>query len=270
MSAPQNRDPERPTALVTGANRGLGLETAKKLAERGYAVLLASRDPQKGEAAAEKLRHERLDVRHANLDVAGPASVNALAKQLAAEAVALDVLVNNAGISLKGFDLEVVRRTLAVNFYGALALTDALLPALRANANVVMVSSGLGEVASLSQALQRRFLDPNLHRAGLLALIDAFVRDVELGRHEASGWPSSAYRVSKIGLNALTRLYARELAPRGIHVNAVCPGWVRTDMGGPHAARSVTQGADSIVWAATLDAHGPTGGFFRDGHASSW
>jgi NAD(P)-dependent dehydrogenase (short-subunit alcohol dehydrogenase family) len=97
-----------------------------------------------------------------------------------------------------------------------------------------------------------------------------FVADVKAGKHEERGWPSSAYRVSKAAMNALARIYARELAPRRILVNAVCPGWVRTDMGGPSAPRTVEVGAHSIAWAALIPDGGPTGGFFRDGKAVEW
>ena len=249
-----------PTALVTGASRGLGLETARQLGARGYRVLQAVRHARAGDGDTW------------SLDVTAPASVAALAERLVREGVHLDVLVNNAGISLKGFDAEVVRRTLAVNFFGAIAVTDALLPSVRDGGAIVMVSSGMGELSAFSPALRARFLDAGLTRAVLIDLVRSFEDAVQRGRHVAEGWPSSAYRVSKASLNAWVRLLARELAPRQIRVNAVCPGWVRTDMGGDAAPRSVEAGAASIVWAATHDDGGgkPTGGFFRDGHAISW
>jgi carbonyl reductase 1 len=121
----------------------------------------------------------------------------------------------------------------------------------------------------LAPALRERLFSPELTRDDLVQLVRTFVADVESGRHTAAGWPSSAYRVSKVGLNALTRVLARELAPRRIRVNAVCPGWVRTDMAGAGATRSVEAGAASIVWAAARE-DGPTGGFFRDGRPIPW
>jgi NAD(P)-dependent dehydrogenase (short-subunit alcohol dehydrogenase family) len=184
--------------------------------------------------------------------------------------VELDVLVNNAGIAMEGFDLDVVRSTLAVNFTGAMRVTDGLVPLVRDGGNVVMVSSGVGELSGIAQAVRSRFAAPGLTRDELVLLMDEFARAVERGDHRAAGWPSSAYRVSKVGLNALTRILARELAGRSIRVNAVCPGWVRTDMGGASATRGVAKGAASIVWAALLDADGPTGGFFRDGSPIPW
>jgi carbonyl reductase 1 len=149
-------------------------------------------------------------------------------------------------------------------------VTDVLGPAIRDEGAIVMVSSGMGEVSALSPELRKRFLADDLTRTTLVGLVQEFVRDVALGRHTERGWPSSAYRVSKAGLNALTRVLAKELAPRRIKVNAVCPGWVRTDMGGSSAPRSVEQGAASIVWAGTLGPDGPTGGFFRDGRPIPW
>jgi carbonyl reductase 1 len=255
------------TVLVTGANRGLGLETAKLLLERGQRVILTSRAEDGARMAAE-LVARGLQAEHRRLDVSDATSVAALASSLKQQGILLDVLVNNAGIALDGFNLEVARRTLDVNYYGAARVTDALSPQLADGAAVVMVSSGMGELASFSEPLRRRFLDPSLSRGLLDALMQAFLRDVKERRVREAGWPSSAYRVSKAGLNALVRVMAPTLRTRRIRVNAVCPGWVRTDMGGAGAARSVERGAASILWATAED--GPTGGFFRDGNALDW
>jgi NAD(P)-dependent dehydrogenase (short-subunit alcohol dehydrogenase family) len=260
---------EARTALVTGANRGLGLETARQLASRGFRVLLTSRNEQEGLAAARRIADQGRRVDFRPLDVTSDRSVAALGDQLRKEEIALDVLVNNAGVSLKGFNVDVVRQTLDVNFFGALRVTDQLLPLLKRGGNLVMVSSGLGELSGVSPQLQAKFGDPHLTRDGLVALVRSFAHDVELGRHAQAGWPSSAYRVSKIGLNTFVRIVAPELEAKGIRVNAVCPGWVRTDMGGSGAERGVDKGAASIVWAATLK-DATTGGFFRDGKAIAW
>jgi len=257
------------TALVTGGNRGLGLETCRQLARAGLRVILGSRDEPAGRAAAARLAKEGAHAEPCALDVTDTASIAGAAARLAREGTRLDVLVNNAGIALSGFDAEVARRTLAVNFFGALDVTDALLPLMRDGGNIVMVSSGMGELSEVSPPLRQRLLDEGLTRDALVELMRSFVRDVERGTHAEAGWPSSAYRVSKVGLNALVRVLAPALAPRRIHVNAVCPGWVRTDMGGRGASRDVATGAASIVWGA-LNAGGETGGFFRDGRRIAW
>jgi NAD(P)-dependent dehydrogenase (short-subunit alcohol dehydrogenase family) len=259
---------QRRIALVTGAGRGLGLETCRQLAERGFRVILTSRSDD-GARSARRLAEQGLAVEHRRLDVTDLASIASLDDALRKDGIALDVLVNNAGIALDGFDAEVARHTVEVNIFGAMHVTDGLLARMPDGGSVVMVSSGLGAVSCLAPPLRGRFLSPNLTRDELVALVHAFVRDVERERHSEAGWPSSAYRVSKVGLNALVRLLARELASRRIRVNAVCPGWVRTDMGGAGATRGVEEGAASIVWAAALE-NGPTGGFFRDGDPIPW
>jgi NAD(P)-dependent dehydrogenase (short-subunit alcohol dehydrogenase family) len=211
-----------PTALVTGGNRGIGLEVVRQLAARGYDVVMGSRGP----ATAPD------GVRVARLDVADPDSIAALALDRC------DVLVNNAAIHYDTYqraanaDLRVVEEALDVNLLGAWRMTQALLPLLRRSAHgrVVNVSSGAGSITTMT------------------------------------GGPP-AYSVSKAALNALTRLLAADLRP--ILVNAVCPGWVATDMGGS-GGRPVSEGAAGIVWAATLPDDGPTGGFFRDGRPIDW
>jgi carbonyl reductase 1 len=251
-------------ALVTGANRGIGFEIARQLAAAGVDVVGTSRDPDAGHAAAREL-----GVRFITLDVETPASIDALTDALSG---GLDILVNNAGISLSGFDAEVARRTLAVNFFGAMNVTDRLLPLFRRGGRVVMVSSGLGEVSALSPALREKVLDTELTRASLIAFMESFVRDVASGTHAKQGWPTSAYRVSKIGLNALTRVLARDLAtdPRGLAVNACSPGWVRTGMGGTSAPLSAAEGAKTPVWLACLGEGAPTGAYFESKRPISW
>jgi carbonyl reductase 1 len=258
----------RRAALVTGGSRGLGLETCRQLAQRGFHVILTSRSDD-GARAARRLTDGGLSVEHRLLDVTDAASIATLDDSLRKDRVSIDVLVNNAGIALDGFNAEVARRTLDVNFFGAMQVTEGLLARVPDGSSVVMVSSGLGEVSCLAPQLRERFLSPELTRDELVHLVRGFVRDVETGRHGDAGWPSSAYRVSKVALNALVRVLARELGPRKIRVNAVCPGWVRTDMGGAGASRSVEDGAASIVLAAALE-DGPTGGFFRDGQPIPW
>ena len=170
---------------------------------------------------------------------------------------------------MDGFDPNVAEKTTAVNFFGAWNVTERLLPLLEERGRLVMVSSGSGELANLSPEIRRRF-DPPPSKEVLAALVREFVADVRSGQYARKGWPRSAYRVSKAALNALTRLLAEELKGRGVKVNAICPGWVRTRMGGSSAPRSVEEGADTIAWAALLPPDGPTGGFFRDRKPIDW
>lgn len=252
------------TALVTGANQGIGFEVCRQLAVQGFTVILTSRDEKAGRAAADKL-----GVEYHCLDVTKDADIAALAADLKKQGRGIDVLVNNAGVSMDGFDDRVVAGTLAVNFFGALAVTEGLLPLIPDGGTIVMVSSGMGELHAYSPAIRARFSDPKLTRDQLVALVNEFIADVAAGRHTENGWPTSAYRVSKAAINALARILAHDLAPRHIRVNAACPGWVRTRMGGRSAPRSLEQGAKSIVWAATLT-DDTSGGFFRDGRPATW
>jgi carbonyl reductase 1 len=259
-------------AVVSGANRGIGLEIARQLGRAGLFVVMGSRDAASGDEARQKLAGEGLAVASRQLDVGRAESVSAFADAVRAAHGGVDVLVNNAGTSLDGFDERVARQTVDVNFYGAMRLADALLPMMRPGGRIVNVSSGMGQIGGVSRELGARFMKPDLGREELEALVEKFVADVAQGRHSAEGWPTSAYRVSKIAMNALTRIQARELAadPRGILVNVIDPGWVRTRMGGSGAPRSVDQGAETAVWAALLPAGGPTGGFFRDKAPAAW
>ena len=226
---------EQRVALVTGANRGLGLEIATQLARGQYLVVMTGRDSRKASAAARQLELVGLRAEPRTLDVTDPASVGRLATVLRDELGRVDVLVNNAGIGhdfgrpAAGADVDLVEEHLQTNLLGAWRVTNAVLDLMRGRGygRIVNMSSGLGAMSEM-------------------------------------GGGSPGYRVSKAGINALTRMLAAELAGSNILVNAACPGWVRTDMGGPDAARSVTEGADTPVWLATLPDGGPTGGFFRD------
>lgn len=255
----------RPLAVVSGGNRGLGLETCRQLAAQGYDVVLTARDADAARNAAGELR-----IDHDVLDVADPVSVAAFAARLSGRGRAVDALVNNAGVYLKSGARDAAPTTMAVNYHGPARLTDALRPHLAAGGRIVMVSSGLGELSHLGPERRRQVEDPALTRERLDAIVAEYLAQVEAGTHGRHGWPDSAYNVSKAALNALTRVLARDPALATLRINSVCPGWVRTAMGGPGAPRTLERGGRSIVWAATLPADGPTAGFFRDGKAIPW
>ena len=258
-------------AIVTGANRGIGLEVSRQLAQRGMRVILTSRALPKAQSAAEVLRASGWDVTAGLLDVSDDHSARRFADDLRRtlpSGATIAAVVNNAALAMQGFDANVARKTIDTNFYGVMRVTDALAPLLADGARVVNVSSGMGDLSVLGDALRGRFADP-MPRTEIVALMERFVRAVSEGVHAREGWPSSAYSVSKVGVNALTRALARELAPRGILVDSVCPGWVKTDMGGEHAPRSVQEGADT-VWAAVGGAASATGKLFRDRREANW
>ena len=234
--------PSTRIAVVTGANRGLGREIARRLAAEGLTVVITSRDPAKGQTATADLRDQGLAVEYHALDVRDPQGVASLHGWLERRYGRLDVLVNNAGIlidphsvSIAELDVETLKWTFETNVYGVLRVAQALLPLMRRNGygRIVNMSSGLGQLADMQ-----------------------------------AGTP--AYRMSKTALNAMTRILAAELKDNGIKVNCMCPGWVRTDMGGPNATRSVEEGAETAVWLATLPDDGPSGGFFRDRQPIPW
>jgi NAD(P)-dependent dehydrogenase (short-subunit alcohol dehydrogenase family) len=225
-------------ALVSGGNRGIGLEVCRQLAERGITVVMGSRDAEQGRTAAAGLPD---GVVVHQLDVAGPESVERISRYVEEEFGRLDVLVNNAAISNDegqsgvDADLDRVKEAMEANLFGAWHLSKVAIPLMRRN--------GYGRIVNVS--------------TGLASLEDM-------------GGGSPGYRVSKTALNVLTRILASELRGSGILVNAVNPGWVQTDMGGSSATRTVEEGAEALVWAATLPNSGPTGGFFRDRDPVAW
>ncbi|HEX7048080.1 MAG TPA: SDR family NAD(P)-dependent oxidoreductase [Gammaproteobacteria bacterium] len=234
-------------AIVTGANRGMGLEVSRQLATRGYHVIMTARDARKGAVALKALQDEGLDVELRKVDVISSEDCQALARFVQQEHKGIDVLVNNAGIlpesskdttgKYSSNPLRVPASTLMeilnANTLGPVRLIQALAPLIRENGRIVNVSSSMAQLSNMGNA--------------------------HLG-----------YRMSKTALNAVTTMFANVFAPKNILVNSVDPGWVQTSMGGENASRTIEQGAASIVWAAVLPPDGPSGGFFRDGEPLDW
>jgi NAD(P)-dependent dehydrogenase (short-subunit alcohol dehydrogenase family) len=228
-------------ALVTGGNRGIGLELCKQLAENGFRVLLGCRDIEKGKAAAAKLKESSFDVTPVELDVHNPDTLKKAVHVVGNSFGKLDVLINNAGVfpdrnySLVELESGILEGAMGTNFFGPYHMIRSFLPLMEKNnyGRIINVSSGFGQMREMS--------------------------------HPGNG----SYKISKLALNGLTQVLASEVSGN-IKINAVCPGWVRTDMGGPNAPRSVEEAAQSILWLTEIKEDGPNGGFFRDGEEISW
>jgi NAD(P)-dependent dehydrogenase (short-subunit alcohol dehydrogenase family) len=232
---------EERIALVTGGNRGIGLEICRQLGKLGIRVLLGSRDLAKGRAAAEELIAAKLSVEAMELDVSDDKSIRECMDRIRNDIGRLDILVNNAGIMVEesdadpGEELQIIRDTMQTNVYGPLLLSRLAIPIMKSRryGRMVNLSSGMGSLS-------------------------------EMG----SGY--IAYRMSKAAINVVTRVLASETEGMGILVNSVDPGWVKTGMGGRSASRTVYKGAETPVWLATVPEGGPTAGFFRDRKAIPW
>jgi NAD(P)-dependent dehydrogenase (short-subunit alcohol dehydrogenase family) len=228
-------------ALVTGGNRGIGLEVCRQLARLGVSVILGARDATKGVAAATQLIAAGLPVETRELDVANAESISECMSWVRNDVGRLDILVNNAGIMIEEVDadpleeLQIVRDTMQTNVYGPLLLSRLAVPLMKSHRHgrIVNLSSGMGSLAEMD--------------TGYIA-----------------------YRMSKAGINVVTRVIAAETDRMGILVNSVDPGWVQTAMGGRGATRTVQKGAETVVWLATLPGNGPTGAFFRDRKVIAW
>ena len=228
-------------ALVTGGNRGIGFELVKQLALKGFKVILASRNPETGHVAAQKLKESNLDVSFVILDVNNQESIRQAALTVNERYGRLDVLINNAGVYLEenkrlvGMDPFILERTMATNFFGAYHVICSFIP--------LMEKRGYGRIINISS---------------------------EYGATSEVSYPGvGAYKLSKFALNGLTQLVAAEIKG-DIKINAVDPGWVSSDMGGPSAPRTPKRAAESILWLATIGPEGPNGGFFRDGKQINW
>jgi NAD(P)-dependent dehydrogenase (short-subunit alcohol dehydrogenase family) len=238
-------------ALISGANKGIGLETARQLGKQGIVVLVGARDLSKGEAAAEQLKKEGIDARALQFDVVNTAEIKAAAEKIEKEFGKLDILINNAGVMFEPIggnntstvSDEVLRKTFDTNFFSVISVTKVLLPLLK--------KSDAGRIVNVSSIL------------GSLTL------------HATEGSPiyeakALAYDASKAAQNAFTIHLAHELKGTKIKVNSAHPGWVKTDMGTDAAPMDIVDGAKTEVELATLGPDGPTGGFFHMGEAISW
>lgn len=240
---------QRRVALVTGANRGLGFEIARQLADHGITVVIGARDPELGAEAAQSLQNDRRSVYSRVLDVTRATTIQAAVADIIDRYGCLDILVNNAGImidsetSVLELDPTMFQNTLDTNALGPLLLSQACIPYMRDNqyGRIVNISSTLGSLT-----------------------------DIATPDSEYSVVLSPAYRLSKTLLNGLTVLLAKELRGTNILVNSACPGWVRTRLGGERAPLMPAQGAETPVWLATLPDDGPTGGFFREKRPIAW
>lgn len=240
---------EKRTALVTGANRGIGLAITRQLAQKSVKVLIGARDRDKGMATRRQLRSEGLDAHFILIDVSRATSMEAAVGKIKDDFGRLDILVNNAGIMIDAqsgileLNPAVLHNTLTTNVFGPLLLAQACVPLMKANGygRIVNMASTLGSLNDISNP-------------------DSPFGDVF----------SPAYRLSKTLLNGITALLANALRKTNILVNSACPGWVRTDMGGNQAPLTAEQGADTPVWLATLPEGGPTGGFFRERQPIPW
>lgn len=237
------------TVLITGANKGIGYETARQLGALGYIILIGSRNEEKGQEAVAALKKEDINAHFIQLDLAEQATIEAAAKQIEQQFSSLDILVNNAGISLGAgvapsqFKLSDLRETYETNFFGTIAVIQAMLPLLQQSpaGRIVNLSSGLGSLTYNS--------DPE---------------------HEFSRFNLLAYNSSKTALNAATIIFAKEFKDSPIKINAADPGYTATDLNGFRGLRSVQQGAGIVVRLATLEEDGPTGGFFDENGEVPW
>ena len=232
-------------ALITGANKGLGFATAKELIQKDYQLVVVGRDPQRIEKAKEDLSSSGGTVECFAADVQNGLDIEDLFSFVSSKFERLDVLINNAGVFLENREIknsaldvpaDLVEETFLINTIGPYRTIQQFVPMMKNQkyGRIVNVSSGMGQLSDMGP-----------------------------------GFP--AYRVSKSALNAITRIVHAELDPElNVKINSVCPGWVRTDMGGSDASRSLEEGSSGIVWAATLEDAGPSGGFFRDGQPIDW
>ena len=265
-------------AIVTGANKGLGFAIVRKLCkEFSGDVYLTARNEELGKVAVAKLEAEGLRPRFHQLDITSTESIESLKHHIVDNYGGLDVLVNNAGMAYKvkstASFLEQATNTLKTNFTGTLNVSKALVPILRPHGRVLNISATNSRLSILQKHLQDKLLNPGLTETELVELMDQFVADIASGTHIEKGWPNTAYGVSYVGITALTRILAREVAKSGKEdalVNCSCPGKVQTDMSGDKGTRTPEQAAETLVFLALLPPGSPSGELWRDKEIKRW
>ena len=242
-------------ALITGANKGLGLACVQLLSKKGYTTILTARNAKKGATSLKQLKKEGYkNIFFEELDVTKEKNIEKAVQNILKAHKRIDILINNAGIfldegdgikdmpyTIENIPLNTIKKTMETNLYGPILLTQRILPLMKKQnfGRIVNVSSGMGQMTTEANP-----------------------------RYSGGGFPS--YRISKTALNAFTRNLSFEVKKQNILVNSVCPGWCRTDMGGKEATRSPEEGAEGIIWVATLPNNGPSGKLFRDKKEIPW
>ena len=266
-------------AVVTGSNKGVGFALVRRMCkEFNGRVYLTARSEERGREAVSRLEAEGLKPSFHQLDIDSLESIENLRRYLQDTYGGLDVLVNNAGMAYKDASTtpfnEQATVTVGTNFTGTLNISRALMPLIYPHGRICNVSSMAGKLQRLTKSsLRDTFSDPSLTESELVALMAEFVSDVAVANHLEKGWPNTAYGMSKIGVTALTKVHAREMAASSkedVLINACCPGWVRTDMAGPKAPLSPDEGAETPFLVATLPAGSPTGEFWRNKAIAEW
>lgn len=263
-------------AVVTGSNKGIGFEIVKRLAQEGLTVVLTARDEEKGLAATQKLKNEGLNVAFHLLDVLSMESISQLASWLKQQYNGFDILFNNAAITDYEPSFTSSQKVLETNYEAVKGVTRQLLPLLKASpagARIINVSSILGQLEKLKNPVLREEIGnlENLTEKRVDKFVEKYLEDVKEQRLDGSGWPYRSYSVSKIALNAYTRVLARSLKdrPEGqhIYVNCATPGFCKTDLTRNAGIYTAEQGAETPVWVALLPPKGPTGQFFSQKNA---